>query len=431
VIAAGLCALLVLAALGTVWAFHWWPTKPSAPDDDSGDYHWEQAQRALEARDFASARQHLARCLEAWPFNAEACFLMARACRGDNDFGPWGNYLEAAQLLGWPADQITLEGRLAQAQQGDVWAVEKPLLADLQSGRPEEVLILDALCRGYLNNEALGQVLKLTAIWKKRHPDDWLAWLYHGRALHLDYRTTDAVAEYSRALELRPDEPEALAWRAAAYMTDEQFAQALADYQACLRQRPRDAEAQYGVAVCQRSLNDGTAARQALERLLTAHPDHVAGLLLRAKLDRADDKRGAALRWLQRAEAVAPKDADVLDNLARALRQLHEDEKANAVQRRFQDIPARKEELQGLVNAIHLKPDDASLRHRAGVLSLELGRETDAARWFRSALWVDPGYRKTHRLLADYYQKAGDAKRAAYHRRWLEGKGRPTEPPAP
>jgi len=430
-VAAGLFTLLLLAGLGALWWLHPAATPPAAANDDSGDFHWQEAQRALEARDFDTAGKHLDRCLEAWPFNAEAHFLMARTRRRDGDFAAWGSHLEAAQFLGWPADQIELEARLWQAQVGDVWAVERPLQAYLQSGPAEEVLILEALVRGYLDDERLRDALTLTEIWKGRYPDDWLAWLYHGRALHLGGEATQAVADYCRALELRPEHPEALAWRAAAYMTDKRFAEARADYQAFLRQHPDDAEARYRVAQCEWSLNDPDAARAALDRLLTVHHDHGPGLFLRAQLDLTDGNPAKALRWLERAEPVAPRDPDVLHTLARTLRQLHRDAEAKTYERRFQEISRRQSELRDLVEQIHKHPARVSLRYAAGVADMELGRELEAAHWFRSVLSLEPGHRKTHQLMADYYQKEGDTRRADYHRRWLTGKARPAAIPVP
>lgn len=424
-IAAGLLALLVLASVGAVWAFNLWPRGSGGAEEDSGDYHWQQAQQALAVRDFGTAKKHLGRCLELWPASAEAHFLMARTCRRQTDDTGWETHLEAARVLGWPHEEIALEARLWQAQMGDVWAVEQSLRSYLQSDSPEEVLILEALVQGDLDDERLGDALDLTRMWQKRHPDDWMAWLYHGRALYLNGATSRAVDDYDHVVELRPEHGRVHLWRAAAYMTDKRYAEALADFRAYLHEQPDDADALFGIAQSASTLGQTAAAREALDRLLHEHKEHVPGLSLRAQLDLTDGKMDEALRWLKRAEALTPHDAQLLHTLARTLRQLNRDSEARKYERRFEEIAKRNRRLQDLMKQIRKEPGNASLRFRAAALSQELGREAEAAAGFRSVLWLDPGHPQTHQLLAEYYQRKGDATRAAYHRRWLEGKGRP------
>src|SRR5438132_8855979 len=48
---------------------------------ETGAIHWRKAEAAIHDRDFFSARDHLNKCLEFWPFNGELHFLMARTCR--------------------------------------------------------------------------------------------------------------------------------------------------------------------------------------------------------------------------------------------------------------------------------------------------------------------------------------------------------------
>src|SRR6516225_10590640 len=71
---------LAMLGMGVVYAmdpWHWRKVE-GAP---SAAFHWDEAHKAMQERDFAVAREHLAKCLDNWPLNAEAHFLMARACR--------------------------------------------------------------------------------------------------------------------------------------------------------------------------------------------------------------------------------------------------------------------------------------------------------------------------------------------------------------
>jgi Tfp pilus assembly protein PilF len=48
-----------------------------------------------------------------------------------------------------------------------------------------------------------------------------------------------------------------------------------------------------------------------------------------------------------------------------------------------------------------------------------MGQERQALHWLNQALQLDPDHQPTHRALAEYFEKAGDAEEAAAHRRRL------------
>src|SRR5205823_186963 len=91
-----------------------------SPVVTEAESHWQQANEAIVAREFPQAIAHLERCLESWPLNAEAHFLMARTCRRANQLSDWQQHLARAAVLNWPKDQIDLEMQLQRAQRGDI-----------------------------------------------------------------------------------------------------------------------------------------------------------------------------------------------------------------------------------------------------------------------------------------------------------------------
>src|SRR5438105_1574794 len=70
--------LVCLPVIGGVGYFVIYPYALAA-------YHGRQAERALEARDFPRAKEHLARVLEVRPRSGETQFLLARTCRRSGD----------------------------------------------------------------------------------------------------------------------------------------------------------------------------------------------------------------------------------------------------------------------------------------------------------------------------------------------------------
>ncbi|HZU36804.1 MAG TPA: tetratricopeptide repeat protein [Gemmataceae bacterium] len=405
-------ALVLLILVAGLWWFHPWSRR--TPAHVSAAEHWKAAQQAIQERDFTSARAHLTAYLASRPLSAEGHFLLAQTCRRDQDYAGWREHLARAEALQWPADAIKLERQLQQAQRGDVWAVEPALRAELQSDSDDEVLILEALVQGYLENERSVDAAKWTVWWSERHPDDWLAWLYHGRSRQQE-RSPEAINDYTRVLQVKPGYLPALLLRAAAEASTGRFEPALEDYRACLEKSPDDAYILFGIGHCEQSLGHPDAARVALDKALTLDPNNAAALLVRAKLE-LDNDPARALQWLLRAEKLAPNETDVVQNLTLAYRLLNQQDKAAAYDRRYQEIRTQAERLASLVTRIHQQPRRAELRYEAGQVCLQRGNDDEALHWFETALRIDPNHRPTHAALADYFAHHGDAQRAAYHR---------------
>src|SRR4051812_14401482 len=70
------------------------------------------AQAALEADNVEAAREHLDRCLKAWPGSAEVHFLAARAARRGGDLPNALRRLDAAEKLQFMPEAIALERKL-------------------------------------------------------------------------------------------------------------------------------------------------------------------------------------------------------------------------------------------------------------------------------------------------------------------------------
>jgi tetratricopeptide (TPR) repeat protein len=407
--------VLVLLAGGALAypLYTWW----LAEGDTDAETHWHQAEKAIESGDFALAQTHLAACLESWPLNAEAHFLLARTCRRADDAGGWLSHLQKAAALQWDPKEVAFERQLMQAQSGDVWNVEAALESDLDPASEEEVLVLEALVKGYLEVHNFPQVLAKTSYWLKNHPRDWQARLYRGRAYYLARTPTAAIAEYRQVLAARPGQPKALLWLAAALAVDGNYRQALENFQAYLQNDPDHAGALIGVAECQFSLGRPAQARTALEKVLAHRQPPAAAYLIQARLDLAADAPRQALAWLKKAEAMAPYGTDIIQNLILALRQLGNHQEADRYEARLKDLFKQYQRFNEVTKQVMRDPENVALRHETGTLLLGMGRREEAAGWLRSVLLLDPDYRPTHQVLADYYEKAGNVRQAQFHRK--------------
>jgi tetratricopeptide (TPR) repeat protein len=428
-----LLMFVILGGLGACALVVWRQSNRALRLDASS--HWQQALQALDSGDFLLAEKHLHECLLVWPINAEAHFLMARACRQADDDTGWQLHLYRARVLQWAEEQIELERRLMQAQSGNLRGVEESLVADLERSPPgEQECIFEALAKGYLKIDRLADVLALTREWLERFPENWQARLYRGRVFQLGRSSDRAIAEYRRLLELKPDYAPAHFELAGALMLNSEHQQAVEHFEAFLRQYPEDLYALAGLADCQFSLGQFEAAQTTLGKVLPRKDAPAAAFLIQAKLDLALNKPEEAFHWLRRAEPLAPYEVDILYNLILACQRVGKEDEAKQYSSKLQKARKRFDHLDSIKKRILTETGNAGLRYEAGALALSLGRQDEAIHWLESALYLDPGHAPTHRLLADYYAKRGGGARGGGHRqarRWSAGRGPSPESSGP
>ena len=421
--AAFIAFAVILLAIMAAWAVR--SFLPASPAPSDAQIHWQQAQQAIEDREFSQAASHIAQCLESWPYNAEAHFLMARCYRRAGNLADWKVHLTLAETLRWPKDQITLERQLRRAQVGDIWEVEDTLFDLLNSQPPEEVIILEALVNGFIENDRLLDVVPLTTTWINRFPKDWLPLVYRGNAqLRLYGKPAEAVQDFQRVLELKPDHPEAHLALALVLTNDGQFKEAMPHFQFYLDRQPQDpSEALFGLASCQYSIGKTDQAREALDQLLAQDKNNAGAMFLQAKIELAEGRLPEALAWLKKADALSPLQADVTNALVHVCGQLGLKDETAFYKQRLDDIKKRDETLDRLISEAKIRPDDPEIRFELAITCLKYGREEEASHWFQGILRKNPNHLPTLKALADYYEKKGNHQLASHYRRKAENAG--------
>jgi tetratricopeptide (TPR) repeat protein len=411
-----LIVVLVLAAGGTAAALVTWRVRRGAPEDSAAS-HWQSAGDALAADDLERAQFHLRRCLETWPLNGEVHFLLARVCRRGDDSLGWQDYFQKAALLGWSKEALEFEALLMRAQAGDLRRVG-PLLAGLIDGiHPERALVFEAVVKGSLATHRINDAIHWASVWLEHYPDQPSPWLARGRAYELRGSWKSAVADYQRAVALRPDDDRARLLLAEALVRDQQFQPAREQFQKFLCDHPDDASSLYGLANCQWSLGDTAAAQTALDELFARHPNHAMGMFLRGRLELHRGSAAEAVVWLKQAEALAPHEPDIAYTCMLAYQQLGRAEEVRHYKEKTERLRQGQDRLAQVRKEIRADPDNVSLLHEAGMVCLELGQSIEAAYWFKNVLLLDPNHRPTHAALAEQYRKEGDSQRAEHHRR--------------
>ncbi len=185
---------------------------------------------------------------------------------------------------------------------------------------------------------------------------------------------------------------------------------------------PDHPDALVGLARCRIEEGDAAAAVPLLDRVLAMTPNAALALRLRGKAALEENDAAGAEGWLVSAVQQAPDDPEALYQLIQALRAQGKHAAADRHAPRLEQLRADGARFDTLIRAIARRPDDASLRHEAGLLALRLGRSDEGVRLLQSALRAGGAgsaaadHRPTHAALADHFARIGDP-RAETHRR--------------
>jgi tetratricopeptide (TPR) repeat protein len=400
-----LLVVLLLLGLGGPQAWAW--SQLHAARSDLARYHPEAAQG------------HLASCLRVWPGSVEAHLLASRAARQRGDFGEAEQQLRACQrLLDGTSDDVALEWALLQAAGGNLDEVEQFLQARTDETPELARLVWEALAEGYIRRYRILDAMACLDHWLQLDPDNLRARELRGLAYQNGKSAVKGADDFQRVLEQDPTR-EDTRWRLVlCLLSMGSYDQALGHLEQIARRRPDDPEVQVRVARCHSMLGRGDQARQLLDAVLAAHPEHGLALRTRGQLALADRQPERAERWLREAARLWPNDYQAQWLLYQALQQQNKGEEAKAQLARTEEVKDRAERLGELTSRkLSEQPLDPALHYEMGVLLLRSGQPAAAENWLLRALSLDPDYRPAHAALADYYAGRGDAGRAAEHRR--------------
>jgi tetratricopeptide (TPR) repeat protein len=408
-LALGLLGVGLVAIIGTGATIAGWQI--------SAWHDYRAAVQAFERRDLAEAGARLASCLRVWPNSAEVHLLAARTARRAAAYDDAEKRLKESERLGWPEEEIRLERELISAQRGDVTGVQEHLLLFAERGHPNALLILEALCQGYIKTFRLAHASRCLAIWLERWPDDTQALRWRAEVAHLRSSISEALADYRRVLEIEPDCDEARLRLAELLAAENQPAEAVVHFERLRQRQPANPAVLLGLARCRRLLGEPAEAGKLLDTLLEISPQDVGALGERGRVYLDMQQPAEGERWLRKAVSLAPYDRDTVYALYLCLQQRGFAKEADEYKAKLQEIESQLARLRKVTRQITEKPHDPALRHEAGMIFLRSGQAQEGLRWLYSSLQEDPRYGPTHQVLADYYEKLGDKAKADWHRR--------------
>jgi tetratricopeptide (TPR) repeat protein len=384
-------------------------------------HQWRAAQADVRDLRLDQARRRLDVCLAVWPRSVEVRLLAARAARLSGDFAAAEEHLnECLKLAGGANDDIQLEFLLMRAQTGEIDLVAPLLEAFVEAGHKDAAHVLEIMARVYMRNLEYGPAYRVLSRWMELAPDDprpphWRGWVFE--------QITDparAREDYERALQIDPDLFPARVRLAEMHLEDHQPQEAAVHLDYLLARYPDRPEVGARLGQCRFLQGRHAEARQLLEEAAARLPDDREVLLHLAKLDVQDGQAARAEARLRHLIELDRSDTEARYVLATALKYQRRDREAAealAEYERYKDLLTRSNKL--LTEESRRPSRDPNRLHELGTILLQMGQERQALHWLNQALQLDPDHQPTHRALAEYFEKAGDAEEAAAHRRRL------------
>jgi tetratricopeptide (TPR) repeat protein len=382
-----LLAVAVLAAGWAAWA-HW-----------SARQLFRQGESALDAREYAQARELLDRYLESRPGDARARLLAARAARRTKDYSAAREHLRRCRQDGGDAEAIEVEEALIDVERGDERPVGR-LRARAERDDDLALAVLEVLIQHDLDTYQLWKALDGFTSYLARRPDDLHALLGRGFVWERFLYFADALEDYRKAVAAHPENDRARLKLADTLLIVGTPDEALTHYRWLAGRWPERPPVRLGLARCYRRLGRPDEAAKLLDGLLAEFPAHGETLWERGELEMDAGRPAAAEPLLRKAASQRPFDRRVQFAMYRCLLRLDRAAEAGTFDARVKRLDADLARLSALRSEVLDRPDDAALRCEGGLLFLRNGEREEGLRWLQLALRLDPACEPARAALA-------------------------------
>jgi predicted Zn-dependent protease len=379
------------------------------------------AEQALRRSDPQTARSRLDAYLSRWPGDGAALLLAAQAARQAGAYADAERLLTASEQASGPTAASRLEWALLGAQQGDFAGGEESLKAEVGRNPAEASGVLEALARGYAvayrRPEAMAALQRLL----DRAPTYAPALVVRGAVWESLLQFDAAEKDSRRAVELAPSSAEARVTLAGVLNRTGHTREAIYHYEFAQRTWPGDPAILLGLARAYADAAELNEAQRLLNELLAGHPEHVDALVERGRLALRRGRAAEAEPFLARAVRAAPWHRDGQQLRCHALKELGQSEAVTLCEARLAELNAEDGLGGRLKLRAHDHPDDAAVRWELWEWSLRNGQEREGLAWLYELVRLAPRHTKAQAALADYFERAGQPRRAALHRATAAG----------
>lgn len=381
------------------------------------EYRAGRARLAIVERRFDDARLILTKWKSQWPRDPEPYYLQAKIDVAEDHPKEALVSCEKAIELGIDIERIHVLQAIIFARSGNFERAEASLRKAFDGATGPEPDIDEALARVYLGTFRLVDAATVIDRWTKDAPEDARPYLWRievdGRR---DVEPNILLQSYRAAILRDPNLIKARLGLANKLRELRRVEESEAEYEALLAIAPRSIEGLVGAGQNALQKGDIQAAIRYYEVALALDPNEPAALREMAIVDMRQNRPESARDRLATVVGLDPYDPEARYNYSQALRLTGETEKADAEQRINERLKKEHRRMSDLRKALVAKPDDLDLRNEAAQWLLEHGHEQEGLEWTTLILKETPGHKPTCRLLADYYQKKGNAGLANFYK---------------
>ncbi len=402
-----LILILVLAAIGGYFAYDRYEVARL-----SGS-----VRGLLVARHYDEARGLVQRWIRERPRSAEAQYYRAWLALVNQQPREAVEGLEEASRLGFDPRLLRPLAAICQARAGQIREAEPILREAFDQEREPRTEVARELARIYLATYRLPQAAEPIERWRTLAPEDPQPYLASNEvASRSAAEPAVQVRNYQAALERDPTLDKARLGLAEQLSKARRFEEAEHEYLTYLERKPGDASALVGLGRNAFLNGDLDGATRYFEAALQIDPRQPDALKELAQNDMRRGRFVQACRRLELLTQIEPYDHEIRYSYAQALKLSGDDARARTENERATRLRNEQDQILRLRSQILKDPNDRDSRYEVARWMLEHGHAEEGLKWTDEILRVDPTHAPTHQLLADYYEKQGNAGLANYHR---------------
>jgi tetratricopeptide (TPR) repeat protein len=366
---------------------------------------------------YDTARAPLARWLKESPGSGEAYYYLAWQSLADEQPRETVLAVDEARRLHFDPDRVDVLSAIYHAR-ADRYGEAEPILerAFLEESEPR-AMVAKALAKIYLSSYRLDRAAVAIERWRALAPEDPQPYLWSNEiASRADVEPAILIQNYRAALERDPDLDKARLGLAQALSKDRRFDEAEQEFLLYLKRNPKDAVAFLGLGRNVFQRGDIEKASRFFESALESNPRDPEALKELGQLDVRLGRLKKACERLQLLVQIQPFDHEIRYSYAQALKLTGNEEQSRAELAVAARLRKEHDEIVQLRYGVLKNPRDFAARFQVARWMMEHGHEDEGLKWTKEILRANPSHGPTHRVLADYYEKHGEAGLANYHR---------------
>jgi tetratricopeptide (TPR) repeat protein len=373
--------------------------------------------QSFAARRIAESREPVRRWLTIQPNAAEAHYYKAWAAMAADQLGEAFEEIDQAGKLGFDRALLDCLSAIGQSRTERFNEAEPILEQAFTEHREPRDMVAKQLARIYLSTYRLDLAAKAIEQWRTLAPEDPQPYMWSNEVVaRSEDEPAIAIQNYRAALERDPNLDKARLGLAQQLGKARRYDEAEQEYRIYLKRKPDDPTALLGLGRNAFLQGDIDGARRFFESAVKANPRQSDALKELGQIDLRLGRFQQACKSLELLTQIDPFDPEARYTYAQSLKLSGDDAHARVELAHAARLRKENDEIVDLRNALVKEPNNLSARFQVTKWMFEHGHQDEGLKWTKEILRADPRHVPTHKLLAEYHAKQGDAGLASYHR---------------